>query len=352
MDELNVELLVLWFLTGGAAAIMLLRLILKQYRRQPVSLGDYFTIGAIVSILLRGAVIHVAMVWGTNSFTPADRQTTTFTPAVIYQHEVGAKLTIVNRAFYAVYTWLQKCVIMCVLQHLLNGILFERVLKFYWATLGVTFLVVFIVTFTECHPFKLYYQVVPDPGTCAKGIIQLEVFSAFNIATDLMLIVLPLPQLIRMKRPLMDRLRLVGLFLVGLTIVAVTFTRLLLNVVLFHRSGQSHNVANVEIICAAFVANAPTIYGLLKMKGRKRGRAGAQYLPDSYIVSKSARGLGGNLSRSHDLGSDGFQSGDPVQSSVWVGKSRYGNESDEERMIELEDARPPNIHVTTTVSVT
>lgn len=102
MDEAEAELVILWFLTGGAVAIMLLRLALKQYRKQGFSLGDYFTIGAIVSILLRGAVIHVALVWGTNSITAAARKTMKFTPQVIYQHEVGAKVTIVNRVFYTV----------------------------------------------------------------------------------------------------------------------------------------------------------------------------------------------------------------------------------------------------------
>jgi hypothetical protein len=35
--------------------------------------------------------------------------------------------------------------------------------------LGVTFFVAFVVTFVECHPFRLYWQVVPDPG---KGVFR------------------------------------------------------------------------------------------------------------------------------------------------------------------------------------
>jgi hypothetical protein len=222
---------------------------------------------------------------------------------------------------------------MCVLQRLLQGLGSAKATRFYWATLGVTFIPALIVTFTDCHPFKLYWQVVPNPGTCSKGIVQLEVFSALNMATDLMLIALPLPNLIKIKRPFMDRLRLVCLFLVGLTIVAVTLTRLLMNVVLFHRSGQSHNVANVEIFFSAFVANAPTIYGLLHIEARARGTSRAHYLPDSYIRSRSGGVIGSNASRNRDLDSGPCQSEDTLQSNSWVGKSRYGNESDEEMMI-------------------
>jgi hypothetical protein len=54
---------------------------------------------------------------------------------------------------------------MYVLHRLLQGVQSRRIVKFYWTTLFVTFVGAFIVTFTECHPFYLYWQVVPDPGT-------------------------------------------------------------------------------------------------------------------------------------------------------------------------------------------
>jgi hypothetical protein len=60
--------------------------------------------------------------------------------------------------------WLQKCVVMCVLQRVLQGLKSAHIVRVYWATLGVTFIVAFAVTFVECHPFRLYWQVVPDPG--------------------------------------------------------------------------------------------------------------------------------------------------------------------------------------------
>jgi hypothetical protein len=144
------------------------------------------------------------------------------------------------------------------------------------------------------------------------------VFSALNMATDLMLIVLPLPQLIRIRRPLMAKIRLVVLFLVGLAIVAVTLTRLLMNVVLFHRSGQSHNVANVEIFFAAFVANAPTIYGLLQIESKVQNRSRPEH-------SQSI-----NIPASWSGARSGF--GQPATSHTTC-NARHGNESDEELMI-------------------
>lgn len=220
---------------------------------------------------------------------------------------------------------------MCVLHRLLKGLKFEKITRTYWAILGATFIVAFIMTFVECHPFKLYFQVVPDPGTCSTGVLQLEVFSALNMATDAMLIALPLPVLLRIKRPFMERLRLACLFLVGLSIIAVTMTRLLMNRVFLHRSGQSHNVANVEIFFEAFVANAPTIYGLLNVERKIKDMSGARYLPGSY--ERSGGRIESKVVRNHGLDSGQFAPGSILQSKTWAGKSRYGHESDEERMI-------------------
>lgn len=37
-------------------------------------------------------------------------------------------------------------------------------MKFYWVVLVVTYLVSQVVTFVECRPLYLYWQVLPDPG--------------------------------------------------------------------------------------------------------------------------------------------------------------------------------------------
>lgn len=81
-----------------------------------------------------------------------------------------------------------------------------------------------------------------------------------------MLMALPLRYLVKIQRPLMAKLRLIALFLVGTGIIAVTLARLLMNLLKYHRSGASHHIANVELLFAAIVANSPTIYGMLNMK--------------------------------------------------------------------------------------
>ncbi len=64
----------------------------------------------------------------------------------------------------ATSTWLQKCVIMVVLQRLLRGVESKKIVKFYWISLGVSFIVIFVVNFTDCNPFVNYYRLIPNPG--------------------------------------------------------------------------------------------------------------------------------------------------------------------------------------------
>lgn len=148
------------------------------------------------------------------------------------------------------------------------------------------------------------------------------------MATDIMLIALPLPQLMKVQRPLVEKLRLIALFMVGLTIIAVTLARLLLNVVLFQRSGQSHNIANVEIFFAAFVANATIIYGMLNIERQQKSTPGGHsYLPDSWSASKFARVDGNYTGRSQGIEMNRRSLG-PIQ-----GNAMRGHDSDEEMMI-------------------
>jgi hypothetical protein len=96
--------------------------------------------------------------------------------------------------------------------------------------------------------------------------MQLFIFTILEVVTDFMLMALPLRFLITIKRPWLSRLRIIGVFMVGTSIIAVSLTRLMMNITKYHRSGASHNIANVEILFASVVANAPPIYGLINAK--------------------------------------------------------------------------------------
>ncbi|RAO72291.1 uncharacterized protein BHQ10_008303 [Talaromyces amestolkiae] len=191
MDDPTLALL--WAFTWGAIGIIGLRLILRKIRGHVYTLGDYLSIAAIICAL------------GTNNMSPGARKAHVFTPEDIRRREIASQFVLANRVFYNSYLWIEKLVLLDTYRRLISNLPWERVtLITYLAIFGATYLTVQIVTFIECKPFYLYWQVVPDPGTCVEAQLQLIVLGVLSIITDIMLIALPIPVIILVKRSLVQ----------------------------------------------------------------------------------------------------------------------------------------------------
>ncbi|KAK1981811.1 hypothetical protein LZ30DRAFT_719217 [Colletotrichum cereale] len=262
-------LLIHWLFSCLAFSVMVVRLVWKKVAKQDFNIGDWLTIAAIVCAMTRLGLIHVVLTWGTNNVSKAYRKTHAFSNEEIYRREIGSKLSIVNRVFYNSYLWLQKLVLLDVYRRLISNIRQERfVMWSYGVVFFGTYVACQVTTFSECNPFHLYWQVVPDPGSCAKAQLQLIVVGVLNIVTDFMLLVLPLPLVVSLKTPWQRKLQLYTLFTLGIFIIAITVIRLPINV--SNKDSQVNRTtwASTELLTAAIVVNAPTLYGLWN-KGRK-----------------------------------------------------------------------------------
>jgi hypothetical protein len=90
---------------------------------------------------------------------------------------------------------------------------------------------------------------------------QRIVLGVLNIFTDLLLLALPLPTLFSLQTPWKRKLRLMLICTLGIFIVAITVIRLPINAL--NASVQANRTvwASTELLTAAIVANAPTLYG-------------------------------------------------------------------------------------------
>lgn len=89
-----------WAFSGLGAVIMTTRLIWRRSLSQKFDWGDYFTMGALLCLVTRAALIDIVLTWGTNNMPAEYRITHHFTNQEIYQREIGSKLAIANRAVY------------------------------------------------------------------------------------------------------------------------------------------------------------------------------------------------------------------------------------------------------------
>lgn len=182
--------------------------------------------------------------------------------------------------------WLQKAVVVLLYRRLLAGLAWARYAEpACWATLAAFFAVVQVVTLTECSPFALFW--LAPPAVCSGALVQLAVFAALSISTDLMLVLLPMPTVASVRRstaryaeqppppsasPLAHRAcshrrsYLVPLFSIGLLVATATAVRLAVTYADPANDSTRAVLVAVETLAAAVVANVPTLYTL---RGRR-----------------------------------------------------------------------------------
>jgi hypothetical protein len=137
----------------------------------------------------------------------------------------------------------------------------------------LTFLGVIIADLAECQPITHYWQVVPDPGAkCRQGYAQLLTMGIADVITDFLLVVFPIPIILRSKMGTKRKLQLVLLFAGSLLPAGTTLYRIP-NIIDRHGSQQYRSLlASVEILFATAVANALILGSFVRDRGVKKQR--------------------------------------------------------------------------------
>jgi hypothetical protein len=99
-DDMQVTIVITWLFTWLGEALMALRLIMRKARKQRFDVSDYFTIAAMAFLIMRLAMVHVVLIWGTNNISAAYRDSHVFTDLEILHRQIGSKLTLAVRAVY------------------------------------------------------------------------------------------------------------------------------------------------------------------------------------------------------------------------------------------------------------
>ena len=92
----NPTLLVSWWCTGFALAIILVRISGRYIRTEKLFREDKIMALSMIPLLGRMALIHIVMIWGTNNTTLEG-----LTALEIRHREIGSRLVLVARIMYA-----------------------------------------------------------------------------------------------------------------------------------------------------------------------------------------------------------------------------------------------------------
>ncbi|GAD98105.1 integral membrane protein, putative [Paecilomyces variotii No. 5] len=265
----NPTLLISWWATGFSLVIILVRVCGRYIRTERFFPEDKVMMASIIPLLIRMAFIHVVLIWGTNN-----TQTEGLSEIDIRHREIGSRLVLVARIFYAIFIWTAKYTV-CEFLSRVTGITWRRsiqlILRFLYYFLATTLIAVIISTLAECQPFDHYWQVVPDPGPrCRSGYANLITMGACDVITDVLLVAFPIPLILKTTMPLKRKIALVLLFALSLVLVAITCYRVP-TVIRHHGSQQRRSViASLEILAATAVSNAVVIGSFIRDRGIKK----------------------------------------------------------------------------------
>ncbi|RFU24604.1 hypothetical protein B7463_g11734, partial [Scytalidium lignicola] len=282
-------LLVSWWCTVFSAVIILFRVCGRYIRSEKLFREDRIALATIIPLLIRMGLVHVVLLFGTNNTV-----TTGISDEEIRRRIIGSKLVLVSRLFYAGTLWMLKFTITEFFKRLTYNIWresYERMLVFIRYFLLVTFIAIFIADLSECHPFSHYFQVIPDPGgQCRQAYAQLITMGTCNVITDLLLVIFPIPIIIRSHMGLKRKIQLVLLFAGSLLPVGVALYRMP-NIIDRHGRQQYRSLlASVEILFATSVANALVLGSFVRDRGVKKQRWKFGSLTDSVERTTSRRG--------------------------------------------------------------
>lgn len=92
----------------------------------------------------------------------------------------------------------------------------------------VFFIVCFAVTLAQCRPLEKFWAIPPESveGSCINTTAFFYFTSGFNIITDIFILALPVPTLLKINRPPKEKFALLCIFLLGTFATVMAITRL------------------------------------------------------------------------------------------------------------------------------
>ncbi|KAH8649010.1 hypothetical protein BGZ61DRAFT_469630 [Ilyonectria robusta] len=256
----------LWVCNSLALILFISRLSLRKWRRQDFTKGDYWTMTAAVWVIVRMTISYPILKYGTSlALTDQQRERMDFTEKEIHYLVMNSKLNLLLRVVLISLLWSLKMVVLDLIMLLFRRHWYEHwILWSFYVIFLVTYLLSFMSVFVECRPFKLYWQIYPNPGQCIKGNLWLLIYEVGNIVTDAMLLIPPFTVIFRAKITIAKRLQLSALFSLGLFLLIVSVVRIM------QGSGNTKIQLNrtlwasLETLVASIVATIPALYTMIR----------------------------------------------------------------------------------------
>ncbi|KAM0541357.1 hypothetical protein ACHAPJ_013277 [Fusarium lateritium] len=281
-------LLVSWWITVFCMSIILTRMSGRYVRVEKLLKEDKIVAIALVPLVLRAICVHFVLKNGTNN---VNLDGLDLSQEDIDKRILGSRMVMASRIFYATVLWILKLTTLEFFERLAGATRRKshRIMIIAMrATLGITFVAVFISGLAECQPFPHYWQVTPDPGPqCRQAFGQMLTMASCNAFTDLILIAFPIPIILSTQIATKRKVLLIMLFSFGLLTVGITLYRIP-HIIKANGSQVVRSMwASIEILAATAVGNIVALGSFLRDSGVKRKKFKESNSYSGYSNSRS-----------------------------------------------------------------
>lgn len=254
-----------WCLYGVGAACVLLRLIARARRAsvKNLQLDDCFVVfGLVAYTLLCIAFNEMLKGAGSNLMTPED--IATLTPEISTERVKGSKWVFVSEHAMLLTIWSMKAAMLVLYARITEGLRQRKILNGVMVWVCLSFVGDELALFTICRPLSQYWAVPVSDQQCASYQYYQIVNAVFNISTDIMLLAVGLPPVLKARLSLQQKLILAIVFGMGSFVIIAAILRAIYCLVPSLISYVYMNWYFREASVAIYVTNAPAIWVLLR----------------------------------------------------------------------------------------
>ncbi|TGO60959.1 hypothetical protein BCON_0031g00370 [Botryotinia convoluta] len=183
----------------------------KNYQLQ-----DYFMLVVFLFYTTLMISINIVVNLDTNLISPADIPQ--LTPESIASRVKGSKLVLVVEQSMIMTIWGGKACLLLMYMQMMQGIKPHNfIVKLVAIYVGTGLVVMEVLYFgVWCRPFSNYWAVPTPNEQCSTALNHLIVNATFNISSDLMMLFLPMPLVIKAQLPTVKKALLISVFSLGI----------------------------------------------------------------------------------------------------------------------------------------
>lgn len=136
--------------SSTSLVILSFRLILTRHRDKKFDLASLLTATSIVVLVARLVVVYYYLHYGTSQDYLNKSSGETFSQQDLNEIRIGSVLALVSRALITSFYWLQICLLLLFYSAMVRDFHWINTIKACWLCIVVTYIIVIVMTFTEC----------------------------------------------------------------------------------------------------------------------------------------------------------------------------------------------------------